>query len=58
VDRNSVTYLATRMSLEYGVPFQSIVQLSPMEFQYHVQVLKDLAKAREDASKAARRGRP
>jgi hypothetical protein len=50
--------MAARLSYEYGVPFQSIVELTPMAFKYHVQVLKDLAKAREDASKAARRGRP
>ena len=44
--------MAARLSYEYGVPFQSIVELTPMAFKYHVQVLKDIAKAREDANRS------
>jgi hypothetical protein len=45
------------LSYEYGVPFNTIVELSPMAFKAHVDVLKDLAKERSDASRTARRGR-
>jgi hypothetical protein len=45
------------LSYEYGVPFNTIVELTPMAFKAHIDVLKDLAKERDDASKAARRGR-
>jgi hypothetical protein len=39
------------MSYEYGVPFNTIVELSPMAFKAHVEVLKDIAKERSDGSK-------
>jgi hypothetical protein len=45
------------LSYEYGVPFNTIVELSPMAFKAHVDVLKDIAKERSDASKTARRNR-
>jgi hypothetical protein len=47
--------MAARLSYEYGVPFQSIVELTPMAFKYHVQVLKDIAKAREDGNRRNKR---
>jgi hypothetical protein len=43
------------MSYEYGVPFNTIVNLSPMAFKAHVEVLKDIAKERKDASRSNRR---
>jgi hypothetical protein len=45
------------MSFEFGVPFQTIIELPPMAFKAHVDVLKDIAKERNDASRTARRGR-
>jgi len=45
------------MSFEFGVPFQTIIELPPMAFKAHVEVLKDIVKERSDASKAARRRR-
>jgi hypothetical protein len=51
MDRNSVTYLATRLSYEYGVPFQSIIDLPPMAFKAHIEVLTDLGKERRNGSK-------
>jgi hypothetical protein len=38
------------LSYEYGVPFQTIVELSPMAFKAHIEVLKDIAKERSDGS--------
>jgi hypothetical protein len=46
------------LSYEYGVSFESIVELSPMAFKAHIQVLKDIAKEQRDANKIARRHRP
>ncbi len=46
---------AARLSYEYGVPFESIVNLSPMAFKAHIQVLHDLAKEQKDASRRNRR---
>ena len=57
MDRNSVTYTATRLSYEYGVPFQSIIELTPMAFKAHIQVLNDLAKERENANRGKGRNR-
>jgi hypothetical protein len=51
MDRNSVTYLASRLSYEYGVPFQSIIELPPMAFKAHIEVLKDLGKERNSGGK-------
>jgi hypothetical protein len=45
------------LSYEYGVPFNTIVELPAMAFKAHIEVLKDIAKERNDASKAARRNR-
>jgi len=46
---------AARLSYEYGVPFESIVNLSPMAFKAHIQVLNDLAKERADGNRIKKR---
>ena len=53
--RDSVTYLAARLSYEYGVPFESIVGLSPMAFKAHIQVLEDIAKEQRDSIRNSRK---
>jgi hypothetical protein len=45
------------LSYEYGVPFQSIVELPRMAFEAHVEVLKDIAKERTNANRSRRSGR-